>query len=92
MAIKYRFLYEEFDHFYKDENGKYKRKDEMIWEYDNVIIGISKTPDHFVMNHYGKSFDKSEYIMVSDSYTLDSYCDGWWNNVLTDFDKEESNV
>ena len=56
MAIKYRFKYEEFDQHYKSENGKYMRKDEMIWEYDNVIIGISKTPDHFVMNHYGKSF------------------------------------
>ena len=92
MATKYRFKYEVFDH-YNDErvNGKYIRKDEMLWEYDNFIVGISKTKDHFVMNHYSKSFDKSEYIMVSDSYTLDKYIDEWFDYEIFQFEKSIEN-
>ena len=87
MAKKYRFRFESFDHFYDKVNGKYQRKDEMLWEYDSFIIGISKTADHFVMNHYGKSFDKSEYAIVSDSYNLDIYCDEWFTHEIAEFDK-----
>ena len=86
MAIKYRFKYEEFDHFYKIENGKCQRKDDMLWEYDNIIIGISKTKDYFVMNHYGKSFDKSEYVMADDSYSLDTHINNWCDFYFADWD------
>ena len=96
MAIKYRFNYEEFDHFCEKENGKCQRKDEMLWEYDSFIIGISKTKDHFVMNHYSKSFDKSEYVLADDSYSLHTHINNWcdfklsdWNPIL---DWEKVNV
>jgi hypothetical protein len=87
MATKYRFLFEELDQYYKLENGKSQRKDEMLWEYDNFIIGISSTTNHFVMNHYNKNYDKSEYIMVSDNYTLDTYCDQWFDYEISQFEK-----
>lgn len=86
MAIRYRFKYEEFDHFCEIENGKYQRKDDMLWEYDNFIIGISKTKDYFVMNHYGKSFDKSEYVMADDSYSLDTHINNWCDFYVADWD------
>ena len=80
-------MFEEFDHYHQKQNGKYKRKDEMLWEYDNFIIGISSTENYFVMNHYTKNYDKSEYIMVSDNYTLDTYCDKWFDYEIAEFEK-----
>ncbi len=87
MAKKYRFKFEEFDHFGEKINGKYPRKDEMLWEYDNFIVGITQTENHFVMNHYCKNYDKSEYIMVSDSYNLDKYLDEWFDFEIAEFEK-----
>ena len=88
MAKKYRFRFEEFDHYHDERvNGKYIRKDEMLWEYDNFIVGITQTENHFVMNHYSKSFDKSQYIMVSDSYNLDKYVDEWFSFEIAEFEK-----
>jgi len=63
MKEKYRFIY---------ENGK-ASVDEMLWVFDNFIIGITHKNTHFVMNHYGKDFDKSDFIKVEMEYDLDSY-------------------
>jgi hypothetical protein len=87
MAKKYRFLFEEFDRYGEKVNGKYQRKDEMLWEYDNLIVGITQTQDHFVINQYSKNFNKSEYTMVSDSYTLDKYVDEWFTFEIAEFEK-----
>jgi len=85
MATKYRFKFEEFNHFYDKVNGKCQRKDEILWEYDNFIIGISKTKDHFIMNHYSKDFDKSEYVIVDDNYSLDLHINNWCDFELSDW-------
>jgi hypothetical protein len=92
MMTIYRFRYEEFDQYHDEKvNGKYQSKDEMLWEYDNLIVGISKTKDHFVINHYSKDIDKSEYIVCDKNYTLTEYGADWFSWVLENVE-EETNV
>lgn len=82
MVAKYRLRYEDIDRWTKTAEGKLKLKDEMLWEYDRFIIGISQGENHFIINHYSKDYDKSEYIMVEENYSLDKYSDDWWDHTI----------
>ena len=82
MLAKYRFRYEDFEAFFVNEKGKYQRKDEMLWQYKDFIIGISSNCTHFVMNHYNSSFDKSEYTETDISYTLEQFGSDWYSFIL----------
>lgn len=64
MIEKYRFCYEDNDKCCKDD---------MIWIFENVIIGISDNSKQFVINHYNKDFDLSKYKKVDLEYSLDDY-------------------
>ncbi len=96
MVVKYRFRYEDCDVFFRDKNGKLQRKDEMIWEYDHLVVGISQDKDHYIINHYNKNFDKSEYTMVNEEYKLEDYSDEWFYYMINDNEveckKEKANV
>ena len=61
---KYRFNFEEIDKCCKDD---------LLWVFDNFIVGIGKTGEHFVTNHYSKDFDKTNYIKVELDYSIDDY-------------------
>ena len=50
-------------------------KDEMLWEFSNFILGISKTKDKYVLNYYETDFDKTNYVEVDFSYNLEDYTD-----------------
>ena len=82
MVKRYRFNFESYQERYYDASGNIKYKDEMIWDHGNLLIGISKTTDQFIINHYNASFDKSEYILVEDTYNLVDYCDDWWDHKI----------
>ena len=64
MKEKYRFNFEEIDKCCKDD---------LLWVFDNFIVGIGKTGEHFVTNHYSKDFDKTNYIKVELDYSIDDY-------------------
>lgn len=51
--------------------------DDMLWVFPNVIIGITKTKDHYKINHYGKEIDKKNYIKVDMSYNFDNLLRDW---------------
>lgn len=42
-------------------------------QFDDKFVGMSVTDDYFVINHYNKSFDLSEYTEVDLDYTLYFY-------------------
>ena len=64
MKEKYRFNYQEAEKCAKDD---------VLWVFDNFIIGITDTGQHYKMNHYGLQFDKTNYIKVDLEYSLDSF-------------------
>jgi hypothetical protein len=67
---KYRFNFEKV--------GKCPT-DDMLWVFDNFIIGISENGKHFKMNHYGLQFDKTNYIKVDIKYDLDDFYQEYFN-------------
>lgn len=64
MLEKYRFNFEEFDKCCVDD---------MIWVFENLVIGYTDNGKHHVLNHYNKSFDLSEYKKVDLSYSHDDF-------------------
>lgn len=82
---KFRFRFETCDR-HKTIGDSYLIKDDMIWVFDNHVVGISITHEHYKINHYNKNFDLSEYILVDDKYTLDNFIDEWFDHQLEIWD------
>lgn len=78
---KYRFRFEDFDAYVIKDN-KIISKDDMIWVFDNLVVGISTTHEYHVINHYNKDFDLSEYVRVDDAYNSNDFCDEWWDHTI----------
>lgn len=64
MLEKYRFNFEEVDKCCVDD---------MIWVFENFVIGFTDYGKEYVLNHYNKSFDLSDYKKVDLKYTHDDY-------------------
>ena len=74
--------YKDCDQYHSKVNGKYQRKDEMLWEFENMIVGISLHDDKYIINHYNNNFDKSEYEVCDMDLSLKEYGLEWFNWIL----------
>lgn len=72
---KYRLKIE--DHLFSD-------KDDLLWEFESFIVGISRSNEQYKINHYTKSFDKSCYVEVDNTYTFDDFVNDWWEIKLAE--------
>ena len=77
MKEKYRWNFQESDKCCKDD---------MLWVFENFIVGVSDSSKHFVMNHYGKDFDKSNYVKVDMDYTLDKFYEEYFEWVFEEME------
>ena len=80
MIEKYRLVF---------DNDSTVKLDDMLWVFNNFTIGISKTPQHFVMNHYSNDIDKKYYEKVDLDYNFKDLSRDWIFWFTEDYCKEE---
>lgn len=88
---KYRLDFEKYD-THEKINSEYKMKDEIMWDLGHLIVGISRTSDYYIINHYNRSVDLTQYIAVSENYSLNDYMNDWFEFFIINEEKEQSNV
>ena len=83
MIEKYRYNFEEYE---------FGMKDEMLFHLNHMIVGISMTPDNFIVNHYDKTIDMSEYVKVEMGYDLQDFANEYFDYTINMWGLIDNNV